>query len=124
MIAIIKRLMLAVVLPAALVVGCGGGTKKQDPTTNTHSSSTPAAHYRMGESCKSNEDLAYSAQGFVCKNGKLAAQVVSNRAGDDDPSAHDHFRAAGLLSPRSRLRSASGARQVTRCSRYIGVTGR
>lgn len=72
MIAIIKRLTLAVVLPAALVVGCGGGTKKQDPTTNTHSSSTPAAHYRMGESCKSNEDLAYSAQGFVCKNGKLA----------------------------------------------------
>lgn len=69
MLSIIKRLTLAVVLPAALVVGCGGGAKKQDPTTHTNSS--PAGQYRAGESCNSNQAMAYSTQGFVCKNGKL-----------------------------------------------------
>lgn len=71
MISTIRRLALAVVLPAAVMAGCGGSAKKQDATTHTDSPSTTTTHYRVGESCNPKQALAYSTQGFVCKNGKL-----------------------------------------------------
>jgi hypothetical protein len=93
----IRRFMLLAVVPAALAVGCGGGTNSTKTSNTTIQKSKPAAqtgHYHVGERCQHSLAFAYSAQGFTCVNGTLR-----HKARHTSPSTVHHHTHTTTAAP-------------------------